>query len=147
MTAHRAVVDTLNALLRAEQASPFRFAAVGSLYLGRAGTELRQALAYVAAADARRAGMLWEMVERWGGDPVCGRPHPAEQHLAFLSAQFLLPKLFAAKETVRQQYRDAIGLSPTGPPTLMATLKTHLSEHAAEMRVLREAADAASSRP
>jgi hypothetical protein len=141
MTVPQAVVDALNALLEAEQDSLFRFMAEGSPYLGKAGPEVRRALAYIAAADHRRAGELWRLIEQLGGEPRGRRPQPAEQFLAFLSIRFLLPKLIEAKDLLLQRYRNAISALSARPSSADVVLKTHLSEHAAEMEVLRSAAD------
>jgi hypothetical protein len=138
----RAVVDVLNSLLDAEQDSLFRFMREGSPYLGRASVDVRKVLDYIAQADRRRAGELWRMIEKLGGEPRASRPQPAEQYLAYLSIKFLLPKLVQAKELLLERYRNAaVALRGMKSPA-DELLKTHLSEHAAEMVMLQEAAEA-----
>ena len=70
------------------------------------------------------------------------RLQPAEQYLAYLSIKFLLPKLVQAKELLLERYRNAmLALRGLRSPA-DELLKTHLSEHAAEMVMLQEAAEA-----
>lgn len=141
MAAPPAVVDVLTTLLDAEQESPFRLAVDGSPYLGRAEPEVKAALAYIAAADDRRAGALWRLIERLGGDPRHRRLQSAEQFVGFLSIRFLMPKLVEAKLRLLQHYRDAIAALAADPSPADAVVRAHLSEHAAEMEVLRDAGD------
>jgi hypothetical protein len=142
MPVPQAIVDVLNSLLEAEQESLFRFMSDGSPYLGRASVDVRKAVNYVAAADHRRSGELYRMIEDLGGEPRPPRLQPAEQFLAFLSIKFILPKLVDAKDLLMQRYRNAVaavGKVP-GPPADL--LKRHLSEHAGEMEILQQAAEA-----
>ena len=141
MTTPSAVVDTLYGLLEAEQASPFRFATESSPYSGRAGPELKVALAYIAAADTRRASELWRLVERLGGSPRQRRLQPADQFLAYVSIHFLLPKLVEAKALLLNHYRYALADLVKHRSPASAAIKVYLSEHAAEMEVLRDAAE------
>ncbi|HEX8914124.1 MAG TPA: hypothetical protein VF796_17380 [Humisphaera sp.] len=147
MPVPRAIVDVLNSLLEAEHESLFRFMREGSPYLGRASVEVRKAVDYVAAADFRRGGELYEAIERLGGDPRPPAPQPADQFLAYLSLRFLLPKLIEDKALLMQRYRNAIaavGKLPAGDGAVVSTtelLKRHLSEHAGETVILQQAAD------
>ncbi len=142
MPAPSAVVDVLNSLLEAEQDSLFRFMREGSPYLGRASVDVRKALDYIAAADHRRSGELWRLIERLGGEPRGRGLQPAEQFLAYLSVKFLLPKLVEAKELLAQRYRNATAALKPFPSPADDVLRAHLSEHAAEMVVLQQAAEA-----
>lgn len=142
MPVPQAIVDVLNSLLEAEQDSVFRFMAEGSPYLGRASVDVRKAVNYVAAADHRRAGELWRMIEDLGGEPRARGLQPAEQFLAFLSIKFILPKLVDAKELLLQRYRNAVAAVGSVPGRAADLLDRHLSEHAGEMEILQEAADA-----
>lgn len=140
MPVPHAAVDILNSLLEAEQESLFRFMTEGSPYLGRAGAEMKRTLAYVAEADHRRAGEIWRLIERLGGEPRARRPQPAEALLAYLSIAFLLPKLIEAKELLLERYRNAAAaMKKDHPPEAAAELvRTHLSEHATELEMLRQ---------
>ncbi len=142
MAVPQAIVDALNSLLEAEQDSLFRFMTEGSPYLGRASVDVRKAIHYVAAADHRRSGELWRMIEDLGGTPWSRRPQPAEQFLAYLSIKFLLPKLVDAKELLMQRYRNAVAAVAHAPGPATDLLKRHLSEHAGEMEILQQAAEA-----
>ena len=100
----RATIDILNSLLEAEQDSLFRFMTQGSPYLGSASVEVRKTLSYIASADQRRTGQLWQMIERLGGEPRTRPPQAAEQMLAYLSLKFILPKLVNAKTLLLERY-------------------------------------------
>ncbi len=142
MPVPQAIIDVLNSLLEAEQESLFRFMTEGSPYLGRASVDVRKTVDYVAVADQRRAGELWRMIEDLGGTPRPRRPQPAEQFLAFLSIKFLLPKLVDAKELLMQRYRNAVAAAGKAPGPAADLLRRHLSEHAGEMEILQQAAEA-----
>jgi hypothetical protein len=140
MPVPHAAVDILNSLLEAEQESLFRFMTEGSPYLGRAGADVKKTLAYVAAADHRRAGEIWRMIEQLGGEPRGRRLQPAEALLAYLSIQFLLPKLIEAKELLLERYRNATAaMRKIGVPDPATELvRAHLAEHATELEMLRQ---------
>src|SRR3954471_23043538 len=93
-----ATVEVLNDLLDAELNSIFRFMGEGSPYLSRATAEVRRPLAEMVEASNRRAGELYALIESLGGTPVPRGLRPEEQYLAFLSLEFLLPKLLEAQK-------------------------------------------------
>src|SRR5438552_15961538 len=115
-----AVVDALNSLLEAEQASVFRFIGEGSPYLSRATAEVRRPLQEMVVGVHRRAGQLADLIESLGVVPT---PQAAirsdEQYLAFLSLKFLLPKLLQEKRLGLARYENAIATLrrlPAVPP-------------------------------
>ncbi|MDB5296220.1 MAG: hypothetical protein JWO31_2203 [Phycisphaerales bacterium] len=142
MTAPAVIVDALCSLLEAEQSSLFRSVADGSPYLGRASVDVRKAVAYVAAADDRRSGELWRMIESLGGQPRPRAVRPADQMLAYLSVKFILPKLVEAKELLAQRYRNALAAVADADGPAVELLRRHLGEHAGEAVVLQQAAEA-----
>src|SRR3712207_4700823 len=99
-----AVVDALNSLLEAAQASIFRSVEEGSPYLTRAGTDVRGPIHEIFENGFRRYGELFAVVESLGGSPPPLAPPAGDQYLAYLSLKFLLPKLVEAKELVIQRY-------------------------------------------
>src|SRR5581483_10887081 len=94
-----ALVDTLNALLEAEQSSIIRFMGEGYPYLNRANVEIRRPLQEMVATIDQRAARLASQIESLGGVPSFAPRgiDREEQYLAFLSLKFLLPKLVEAK--------------------------------------------------
>ena len=59
-----ATVEILNDLLDAELNSVFRFMGEGSPYLSRATAEVRKPLAEMVESSSRRAGELFDLIER-----------------------------------------------------------------------------------
>src|SRR5881394_2775811 len=107
-----ALVDTLNALLEAEQSSIFRFMGEGYPYLNRATVDVRRPLQEMVNTIDRRAGPLADQIERLGGVPSFA-PRGVdreEQYLAFLSLKFLLPKLVEAKNLLIERYENALNI-------------------------------------
>ena len=136
-----AVVDALNSLLEAEQASVFRFMGEGSPYLSRATAEVRRPLQEMVEANKRHIAALGSMVERLGGWPVPRPVRPEEQYLAFLSLKFLLPKLVGEKELISRRYDNALRALTDAPPEVTRLLRAIQSEHKAHAEVLKKSAD------
>ena len=117
-------VDVLASLLESTVNSIFRFMGQGSPYLGRATAEVRKPLQEMVVANHRRAAELAEMLEALGAPTtVQGSPQQNEQYLAFLSLNFLLPKLVEEKKICLARYENAlgaIGRLPQMPPEVPA---------------------------
>jgi hypothetical protein len=138
-----AVLDILQSLLEAEQASVFRFMRSGSAYLTRATLETRDRVDRMAAGTDRRAGELGELIERFGGTSHPRPVQPENQYLAFLSLKFLLPKLAEAKRVAIERYENALRALKGGPAEVIAMLERQLGEHREDLTVLEEAAKGA----
>ena len=139
-----ATVEVLNDLLDAELNSIFRFMGEGSPYLSRATAEVRRPLAQMVEASNRRAGELYALIESLGGTPVPRGLRPEEQYLAFLSLEFLLPKLVEAQKLMIRRYEaamKAVAKLNDGTPEAVATLQAHLDETKQELATLQRAAD------
>ena len=138
-----ALVDTLNALLEAEQNSVFRFMDEGSPYLHRATAEVRRPLHEMVASSHRHAGELHALVESLGGIPAPRLLQPEEQYLAFLSLKFLLPKLVEAKQEMIERYENALKTikgNEDGAADVRELLTSLLQEHEVQLKTLEEAA-------
>ena len=135
-----AVVDALNSLLEAEQASVFRFMGEGSPYLSRATADVRRPLQEMVEANKRHIAALGSMVERLGGLPAPRPVRPEEQYLAFLSLKFLLPKLVGEKELISRRYDNALRALQDAPPEVTRLLRAIQFEHKSHAEVLRKAA-------
>src|SRR4051812_18273 len=110
------VLDTLQSLLDAEQASIFRFMREGTPYLTRATVDTRRQIERMAAASDRHAAALAELITSLGAVLRPENVHPANQYLSFLTLQFLLPKLAQAKRSTIERYENALRALPLAPP-------------------------------
>ena len=136
-----AVVDALNSLLEAEQASVFRFMDEGSPYLSRATADVRRPLQEMVEANKRHVAALGSMVQRLGGYPAPRSVRSEEQYLAFLSLKFLLPKLVTEKELIVRRYDNALRAMPDAPAEVTRLLRAIQSEHKTHAEVLRKSAE------
>lgn len=142
--ASAAVIDQLTSLLEAELNSMFRFMGEGSPYLSRANVEVRKPLHDMVLAERRRAGELADLIESLGTVPT-----PAvgirrdEQYLAFLSLQFLLPRLVGEKRLHIERYENALKALSSAPGASVEARKlveSHLRELRDELSALEHAA-------
>jgi hypothetical protein len=146
------VVDLLTSLLEAELNSVFRFMGEGSPYLSRASAEVRRPLQEMVLAERRRAGELADLIESLGTVPTpAGAIRRDEQYLAFLSLQFLLPKLVIEKKLQVERYENALmGLKdkqmPRVPPEAITLVESHLAELRNELSSLESVAQQINSR-
>ncbi|HVT88427.1 MAG TPA: hypothetical protein VHD56_06210 [Tepidisphaeraceae bacterium] len=134
------VIDTLNALLEAEENSIFRFMGEGSPYLSRATAEIRRPLNDMVIAGQQRVLDLADMIDRMGGIPKPGSIQSEEQYLAFLTIKFLMPKLIEAQKVAIERYENALTALKNGPAEVVELLKKHLSEHERNLKTLLHAA-------
>jgi hypothetical protein len=130
------VLDTLQSLLEAEQASIFRFMREGTPYLTRATLDTRRQIEQMAAAGDRHAAALAGLITSLGGLLRPESVHPANQYLSFLTLKFLLPKLADAKRTAIERYENALRALPLAPPEVMQLLNEHLADHRADLATL-----------
>ena len=137
------VLDTLQSLLDAEQASIFRFMRSGSPYLTRATLDTRDRVERMAVESDRHAAALAELIDRLGGAARPRAVQPEDQYLAYLSLKFLLPKLAEAKRTTIERYENALRALRGASPDVLALLDGNLAEHRADLAVLESAAAAA----
>ena len=136
-----ALIDTLNSLLDAEQASMLRFMGEGYPYLNRATVEVRRPLQEMVTTIDGRVGRLADQIERLGGVPNIGPRgiDREEQYLAFLSLKFLLPKLVEAKKLLIERYENAV-VSIKRDAETKSLVQSLREEHLAQLSALQEAA-------
>jgi hypothetical protein len=98
----------------------------------------------MVVAERQRARDLADLLDSLGNVPT---PHMSvrrdEQFLAFLSLQFLLPKLLDEKRLEVQRYENALrGIKPFPqvPPEVPAVLNRHLAQLQRELASLEQAA-------
>jgi hypothetical protein len=129
MPAPAFLLDALQSLLDAEEASIFRFMRRGTPYLTRADADTRREVEAMAEASDRHAAELAELITRLGGTI---RPAPVQsenQFLAYLSLQFLLPKLAEAKRRMIERYVNTLRALKDAPPEVIELLNVHLVQH------------------
>jgi hypothetical protein len=129
MPAPALILDALQSLLDAEEASIFRFMRRGTPYLTRADADTRREVEAMAEASDRHAAELAELITRLGGTI---RPAPVQsdnQYLAYLSLQFLLPKLAEAKRRMIERYVNTLRVLKDAPPEVIELLDVHLAQH------------------
>ena len=137
------LLDTLQSLLDAEQASVIRLMRSGSPYLTRATLETRDRVERMAADTDRHAAALAALIDRLGGATRPRAVQPEEQYLAYLSLKFLLPKLAEAKRTTIERYENALRALKGAPAEVIEVLRRQLGEHREDLAVLEEAAKGA----
>jgi hypothetical protein len=137
MPAPAFLLDALQSLLDAEEASIFRFMRRGTPYLTRADADTRREVEAMAEASDRHAAELAELITRLGGTI---RPAPVQsenQFLAYLSLQFLLPKLAEAKRRMIERYVNTLrALGDAAPPEVIEVLNAHLAQHRHDLATL-----------
>lgn len=137
------ILDTLQSLLDAEQASIFRFMGSGSPYLTRATLDTRDRVERMAAETDHHAAALAAMIDRLGGATRPRAVQPEDQYLAYLSLKFLLPKLAEAKRMTIERYENALRALRGASPDVLSLLDTHLANHRADLAILAPAAPSA----
>jgi hypothetical protein len=135
-----AIVDTLNSLLETEISSIFRFMGEGSPYLNRASGEIRRPLQQMVLTNERHCSELYSLIDDLGGIPHDRAIQSEEQYLAYLSLEFLLPKLLDAKRLTVRRYENALKAIGDSRSDVTSTLESHLAEHRSELVSLEKAA-------
>ena len=143
MPTSAAVIDILQSLLEAEQASVFRFMRAGSPHLTRATLETRGRVEQMAGRTEQHARELADMIERLGGGVRLRPVQPEDQYLAYLSFKFLLPKLAEAKRMTIERYENALRPLKGAPPEVIELVRRHRDAHRADLEALEAAAAAA----
>jgi hypothetical protein len=133
------VLDILYGLFEAEEASIFRFMREGNPFLTRATVETRRRVEAMAETSLRQAAQLARLIESLGGVVRLCAVHPENQYLAFLSLNFLIPKLADAKRQTIERYENATGAMRGADPQIVDLLQTHLAQHRADLAALGSA--------
>src|ERR1019366_6441220 len=137
------VIDALNSLLEAELNSVCRQIESDFPYLTRGNAGLRKTISELAQLSRRHAGELADLIDSLGGVAVPRQfVHPEGQYLAYLSLQFLLPKLVGEKELALDRYKKARLSMGAGQPETIGVLDHIIGEQEQNLTVLRKAAQA-----
>jgi hypothetical protein len=132
------IVDLISDLLQGEQAGAFHFMTEADPYINRAGAEIRRPLLETIKSTIRREGELAAILDELGSTPPPPAVSKENQYLAFLSVDFLLPKLKEAKLASIRNYEKAIRIAD-GDETATPTLQQHLREHRNELEQIDKA--------
>jgi hypothetical protein len=132
------IIDLVSDLLQSEQAGAFHFMTEADPYINRAEAELRRPLLEMVQSTIRREGELAALIDELGSSPPPPAVSKENQYLAFLSVDFLLPKLRDAKLASIRNYEKAIRIA-AGDEMVTAVLEQHLREHRTELEHLERA--------
>jgi hypothetical protein len=136
-----AVIDVLASLLEGERNSILGFLEESWPYPSRATVELNHRLQTMAKTCHRRVSLLSGMILDLGGDLPPRRVQPEEQYMAFLTLDFIIPKLADEKKLSIHRYESALASLGSGAaPEVTEVLRAHLAEHRGELGVLERAA-------
>jgi hypothetical protein len=126
------IVDLISDLLQGEQAGAFHFMTEADPYIKRAEAEMRRPLLEMIANTIRREGELAAILDELGSTPPPPAVSKENQYLAFLSVDFLLPKLKESKLASIRNYEKAIRIAG-GNQFVTSILEQHLREHRSEL--------------
>jgi hypothetical protein len=126
------IIDLVSDLLQSEQAGAFHFMTEADPYINRAGAELRRPLLEMIRNTIRREGELAAVIDELGSTPPPPAVSKENQYLAFLSIDFILPKLRDSKLASIRNYEKAIRIAG-GDEMVTAVLQQHLREHRTEL--------------
>src|SRR5882724_40338 len=132
------IIDLISDLLQGEQAGAFHFMTEADPYINRAVAEIRRPLQDMIEATLRREGELAALLDELGSTPPPPAVSKENQYLAFLSVDFLLPKLREAKLTSIRNYEKALKLVDDDE-MVNSVLEQHLREHRTELEHIEKA--------
>jgi hypothetical protein len=132
------MIDLLSDLLQGEQAGAFHFMTEADPYIKRAEAEMRRPLLEMIKSTIRREGELAAVIDELGSSPPPPAVSKENQYLAFLSVDFLLPKLRDAKLASIRNYEKALKLAGEDE-MVTAVLEQHLREHRLELEQIEKA--------
>jgi hypothetical protein len=130
------VVGVIGNLLGAEHMGAVHFLAASDPYLGRADAGLRRMLQGIMQTSLRHEGELAMLLEDLGATPRLPRVNAEHQYMAFLSTDYLLPKVRQDKARSTAEYERAVALLEGGNEAVVGTLLSHLDDHRRDLAEL-----------
>ncbi len=136
--------DLLRRLFAIEQGSLFRFMEARWSYLDKAHARYRQPLMEMVQSSRSNSAALAECIVAAGG--AIGRTpvDMSEQYLAFLSFDFLIPKLIEAQQAAVVAYEQVLKSAKLFDAKTRSLLEGNLAGHRAQLAMLAVAAPNAS---
>ena len=142
-----AILDALQSLHEAEQASVFRLLGEPAPPVAPLPARVQELLGSLYDVNARHVNELAAEIRRLGDAPRARRPAELtsdESYLRFLSLRFLVPKLVREKELMVERYENAIRALPKNAPAEISDLlRRQLVEQTANVEALQAAAEKA----
>ena len=132
-------------LLQEEQSDLFHFMSTADPYINRAAAELRRPMQEMIDRGVRQSGELVAVLEQLGGIARPVRVNNEFQYFAYLSVDFLLPRLIDAKRRSIERYQRALRVVPVADVDVRSVLEGHLAQHLRDMETLSTAVAHASS--
>ena len=129
------MIAQLNDLLDAELNSVFAFLGRSMPYLDRDHASMHKNLAAMVASSQQRAERLNQIIESLGGSPIPRGLRASEQHLAYLTIQFLLPMLINAK---KQDIRRYLQVARDVDASITNALNEMVAEQGRELELLEK---------
>ena len=133
------LLDVLRRLLESEQSGVFGFLAAADPYVSRASASIKRLLQRIVAEQAQRMTELGAWVEELGGVVGPLRPTLEHQHLAYLSFEYLLPRLRDDKARSIGAYEKAIAVLGHDEDGIAAMLQGHVESHRRDLEALHKA--------
>jgi hypothetical protein len=127
--ANPSLIPVLTDLLRGEHGGLFRFLAAAEPYMSRGDAALRRPLAEMVAAAQRHEGELTALINELGGTAMPPGVTPDHQYLAFLSLEFLRPRLKESAQNAVARYKLALDAAGAADPAVVGVLKAHLEDY------------------
>jgi hypothetical protein len=91
----------------------------------------------MADTSLRHAAQLARLIESLGGTIRLAAVHPENQYLAFLSLQFLIPKLIQAKRQTIERYQNALQAMRGADTHILNLLNAHLVQDRDDLTALK----------
>lgn len=126
-------VAILNELLDDELHSPLRYIQQSMPYFEARYARLWVSLKRLANSQMIRAGELIRMINTLGGEPTEIHPVREEQYLAFLSLDYLKPRLVEWKNATILRHERALMLLGEGDRSAVELIVNHLEQHREEL--------------
>lgn len=131
--------DVISRLLRSEQAGIFQYLSQVDPHIGRTAAQVRRPLLEMMATSLRHQGELTFLLQEYGLTPPPPQLNPEFQNFAYLSLDYLLPRLAAAKRQSIADYEAALREIAADDPSLANVLQSHLATHQHDLAVLEKA--------
>ena len=140
-------MDLISRLLRSEQAGIFQYLSQVDPHIGRTAAQVRKPLLEMMATSLRHQGELTFLLQEYGLTPPPPQLNPEFQNFAYLSLDYLLPRLADAKRRSIAEYEAALGEIASDNPSLANVLQAHLATHQHDLSILERAVSSLAQTP
>jgi hypothetical protein len=105
-------------------------------YINRASADIRKPLQLMVAESVRHEGELAALLSDMGSTPAPTAVRLEHQYMAFLTLEFLLPKLREDKLQSIDRYEKTLALLADADPAAADLLRSHLEDHRRDVAFL-----------